>query len=226
MSGRPSKILPEIEPKILSKQQMQIYELAKQGLSNKEIANQLGIKQNYVSTQLSRIRAKALKLKFKYKIESGAEHVSITKCPGSPADELRKKIETDPGFIKMMRIQYGTNEEQSREDKLRVASAGGEQKILSVTRGRRIKIHSVAGKSKSLENPLSHYGKYGTISSQNGKVVLKLTKEQRKLVKDYLCSKGIKPFETFWDDGSAIYLVSVADLKNINQIVYMNEKNY
>jgi predicted DNA-binding protein YlxM (UPF0122 family) len=212
MSGRPSKILTEIHPNILSKQQMQIHQLAKQGYSNKEIAIQLNIKQNNVSTQLSRIRAKVSKLKFIYKVDSEAVQVSNKNWPCSPADELKKKIETDPGFIKMMRIRYGTNEEQSEEDKLRIASAGGEQKMLFFTRGRHIKMHSLAGKSKSMENPLSY--------SQSDKVVLKLTKEQRKLVKDYLCCKGIKPFETFWDDGTAYYLVSVSDLKNIKQIIY------
>jgi len=194
--------IPLTPQEILSDHQKQIYNLYCQGLSNKEIALKLNLEQRSVATQLSRIRKKAENLSFTYKIEPGAEHAQLPVQQDSPADELKKKIRDDPGFFKLIFDRYTSNEESTDENRYRLASAGRDPALLLTTRAKNIKIMAASGKD-----------------ADSSKIVVKMDKKTRKVLKDYLQKQQILPVQTYWDDGSAVYLVTSNDLKKMQQLL-------
>jgi DNA-binding CsgD family transcriptional regulator len=192
--------IPLIPQDILSVQQKQIYKLYCQGLSNKKIAEELNLEQRSVATQLSRIRKKAANLGFTYKIEQGAEYAQYQVQQDSPADELKKKIQNDPGFFKLMFNRYGKNENSQKENSYRFASTGQDTALLLTVRAKQVKTIVVSSKGSSL-----------------GRIAVKMGKDARKVLGDYLYKQKIKPLQTYWDDGSAVYLVTPGDFKKMQQ---------
>jgi len=196
------KQIPLIPQEVLSTQQKQIYKLYCQGVSNKDIALKLKIEQRTVATQLSRIRKKAANIDFTYKIKQGAEPVKLHAQQDSPAFELIQKIQNDPGFFELMFNKYATNEESSKENKYRLAPVGQNSSLLFTTRARQIKMMALTG----------------TVLS-NGKVVVKIEKKNRRALAEYFQKQKIQPVQTYWDDGSALYMVTYCELKNIEQLL-------
>lgn len=187
---------------ILSSQQKEIYKLYRQGLSNKEIAAKLNLEQRTVSTQLSRMRKKAANLSYTYKIEPGAEHACLTARQDSPANQLKKKIREDPGFFTLMYERYASEDKPAKENRLRLAAAGQESKLLSSGRAMKIKILAATGKD-----------------GNSSKIAIKMDKENRALLRDYLQRQKIRPVQTYWDDKSAVFLVSPRDAKKIQWLL-------
>lgn len=200
MMGK-SKEIGQLPQNILSERQKQIYALYRQGLSNKEIAENLGISPRVVATQLSRIRKKAARLDFTYKMEPGAEHALMPDTE-SPAEQLKKKIRDDPGFFKLMFEMYASNKESVSENRYRLASAGLDPARLSTIRAKQIKVLTASGKD-----------------SGSGKIVVKMGKKNRQALSKFLHKQKIQPMQTYWDDGSAVYLVSPSDAKKMGQLL-------
>ncbi len=193
---------------ILSAQQKQIYELYKHGLSNKQIAVKLNLEQRSIATQLSRIRKKAAKLPLTYKIEPGAEHVQYSARQNSTAGELKKRIRDDPGFFQLMFNRYATNDGFPKENKYQLASIGQSSALLFSERAKRIKIMELS----------ASYSRHDIFA-------VKIEKKVRLALKEYLHKQKISPIQTFWDDGSAIYLVTSRDLEQIQQLLSNNLNN-
>lgn len=189
--------VPLIPRQLLSKQQQEIYELHCWGLSNKEIAVRLNLEPGVVSTQLSRMRKKAEKLSFTYKIEPGAEHAQNSKHQDSPAEKLKKTIRDDPGFFKLMFNRYASDRAPRDENSYRLASSGLDLKLLFKARSRHYNILAATGK---------------------GLKVIKLKKEDQKLLGVFLNTKKISPVQIYWDDGTAVYLVTTNAVKKIKQL--------
>lgn len=187
---------------ILSPQQKQIYKLHCQGLSNKEIAGKLNLDQRSVATQLSRIRKKAANLALTYKIEPGAEHAKYPVQQNSTAGELLKKIQDDPGFFKLMFNRYATNEESARENRYRLASTGQDSALLFNARAKQIKTIAASGSCLNRD-----------------KAVVKIGKKARYVLREFFQKQKIQPVQTYWDDGSAVYLVTLRDLEKMRQIL-------
>jgi len=201
MKHQNSKI-PLVPLEMLSTQQKQIYELYCQGLSNKEIAAKLNLEQKPVATQLTRIRKKAVNLPFTYKFDHGAEHAQYSEQQVSPSDELKKRIQDDPGFFKLMFNRYAVNGTYPNENRYQLASAGQDSGLLFTARAKHVKTMAITGKGLC-----------------NGKVVVKMEKTSRQVLGDYLQIQKIQPVQTFWDDGSAIYLVTPRDIKKMQQLL-------
>ncbi len=187
---------------MLSNQQKQIYELHNNGYSNKQIAIELNIEQRSVATQLSRIRKKAVKLPITYKIEPGAEHVHNSVQKSSTASELKKKIRDDPGFFKLMFNRYATNDDFSKENRCQLASLGQASSLLYKQRTKHIKFMELSGSC-----------------SGHDKYIVKFEKKARNILHEYLYKQKIHPIQTFWDDGSAVYLVTSRELEKIKQLL-------
>ena len=191
-----------VPQEILSAQQKQIYELYKHGFSNKQIASKLNLEQRSVATQLSRIRKKAANLPLTYKIEPGAEHVQYPVQQNSTAGELKKKIQDDPGFFKLMFNRYATNDEFPKENRYQLASTGQDAGLLFTARAKYIKCMVLSG---------------NTIGHDN--IVVKIEKKARQLLREYLHKQKIRPVQTHWDDGSAVYLVTSSDFERMQQLL-------
>lgn len=183
----------------LSAQQKQIYQLYCEGLSNKDIAAKLAIEQRAVATQLFRIRKKAANLNHTYKIEPGAEHALAQEPKDYTASELKKKLRADPGFFKLMFNRYATNEEAKDEDRYQLASTGRDSSLLFSSRA---KMLTVLGNSKNRDM-----------------LVVKIDKKVRQVLKEYFQKQKIRPLEIYWDDGSAIYLVTERDIKIMKHLL-------
>ncbi|MDD4169652.1 MAG: sigma-70 region 4 domain-containing protein [Desulfotomaculaceae bacterium] len=188
---------------ILSAQQKQIYKMHDHGLSNKEIAEKLNIEQRAVATQLSRIRKKGANLNYTYKIEPVAEYARNPALQqNSPANQLKKKIRDDPGFFKLMYNKYATEEESPNKNKYMLASATQDSLLLFNARAKQIKMLAASGSCSS-----------------HDKVVVKIDKKSRKLLREYLMKQEMRPVQSYWDDGSAVYLVTLYELENMQNIL-------
>ncbi len=206
-------IVPLIAHASLSPQQKQIYNLYCQGVSNKEISVILNIDQRAVATQLSRFRKKSVKLSLSsltYKIIPGAELVQNQTKNDFIADGLKKKIRDDPGYFKLMFNRYATNDESRGENRYRLASAGQDAKLLFNARAKHIKAMGKNG------NSLGH-----------DKFIIKIRKEDRQIARDYLDKQKLRPLQIYWDDGSAVYLVTKRDMERIRELIniYTNTDN-
>jgi len=205
--------IPLISPDNLSSQQKQIYNLYCQGVSNKEISVKLNIDQRAVATQLSRIRKKAANLSLAsltYKIIPRAELVQNSTQYNSNASELKKKIHDDPGYFKLMFNRYAADKESHSENRYRLASAGKDAKLLFSARAKHIKVMVKSGKN------LGH-----------DKLVVKIRKEDRQVAREYLEKQKLKPLQIYWDDGSAVYLVTTREMEKIQQLLKscLNKEN-
>lgn len=183
----------------LSAQQKQIYQLYCEGFSNKEIAGKLDIEQRAVATQLLRIRKKAANLSHTYKIEPGAEHALNKRSIDYTAGELKKKLQEDPGFFKLMFTRYATNENAKDENRYQLASAGRDSSLLFSSRAKTL---TVLGHSKNREM-----------------LVVKIGKTDRQALQEYFLKQKISPIEISWDDGSGIYLVTERDIEIMKQVL-------
>lgn len=233
MAGRPSISLPPVPLMLLSRQQAEIYRLARLGLSNREIAIRLDLRESQVATQLSRIRRKAAQMKFTYKSLPGAEHAlgaekngADRKCaaarPGSPAYELKQKMETDPGFFQLMRRRYGSDLEDRGSEEFFLTASLGIDRALRRARAACIKIQTVGGGGSGVVDrpvPPGSGEENGTIATHYGRVVLRLSKEERVKLGEYLYSRKIRPVEIFREDGSAVYIVTLSDFNAIRSIL-------
>lgn len=197
-----SRAIPLMPPEILSDRQMQIYQLYCRGMANKEIARKLSLDPRVVATQLSRIKKKAANLNFTYKIEPGAEYAHLQHQLNSPAEQLKKKFREDPGFFSLMFDRYASNDEPAGENRFRLASAGFNPELLSSARARRLKIIAISGRN-----------------SGKATLAVKIDRKDRQVLKHFLEENKIRPVETYWDDGSAIYLLSPRDLRKIQQLL-------
>ena len=175
--------------------------MAQNNLSNKKIAQKLGIETRNVALQLSRMRKKAKQLEFTYKIQPGAEHAQNS--GPTPVQELKEKLQNDPGFISLMYQRYGTEDEPSKESSFQLVAAGGDRHKLFKIRAKHLK--TLAQGSGNSE----------------GKTLIKLSKEQRKHLKHFLSPNRMIPTETFLDDGGAIYKVTQYQLKEIQKQLQM-----
>ncbi|MDD3653309.1 MAG: sigma-70 region 4 domain-containing protein [Desulfotomaculaceae bacterium] len=191
-----------IPQEILSTQQKQIYIMHSQGLSNKKVAENLNIEPRAVATQLSRIRKKAAKLKHTYKIEPRTEYAQNPAMRNSPADQLKKKIRDDPGFFKLMFQKYATEDESLNKNKYMLASATQDPALLFNTRVKQIKAIVASGSCSS-----------------HDKVVIKIDKRARQMLREYLIKEQIRPLQSYWDDGSAVYQVTISELENMKHIL-------
>ncbi len=199
MPGRKPGELPEIDIELLSSQQRLIYQMAREGIRYNQIAQRLGIKISQVTSQLCRIRKKA---RFRESVgQNGPEAGRILNENQlvSPAEELKRKICTDPGFFSLMRKKYGSDEVLPREDALRLACTG-EGKNSNTFIIKKIKILSAAGKA-----------------GQNNRVVVKLDRYQKKIAAPYLKQKKIYPVVTHWDDGSSLFVMSKEELEGLKR---------
>jgi DNA-binding CsgD family transcriptional regulator len=184
---------------MLSAQQKQIYKLYHEGLSNKDIAAKLDIEPRAVATQLYRIRKKASALNHTYKIEPGAEHALNQETKGT-ASELKKKLQEDPAFFKLMFKRYATNEKAEDENSYQLASTGQDSSLLFSSR---VKMLAALGNSKNRDM-----------------LVLKVGEKERKELKNFFQKQKIRPFEIHWDDGRGIYMVTERDIEIIKQLLY------
>jgi len=175
--------------------------MAQNNLSNKKIAQKLGIETRNVALQLSRMRKKAKQLEFTYKIQPGAEHAQNS--GPTPVQELKEKLQNDPGFISLMYQRYGTEDEPSKESSFQLVAAGGDQQKLFKIRAKHLK--TLAQGSGNSEE----------------KILLKLSREQRRHLKHFLSLNKMTPMETFWDDSGAIYKVTPHQLKEIQKKLQM-----
>lgn len=187
---------------VLSAQQKQIYKLHSDGFSNKDIAGKLNIEQRSVAAQLSRIRKKAAALDYTYKIKPGAESDGKWILPNSPADELKKKIQEDPGFFSLMFNRYAVEQEPVNENKFQLASAIQDSVLLTAHRIKKIKTIAASG-----------------CCSRHDQIAVKLDQESRHKLSKYLQNQKLRPAQMFWDDGSAIYLMTTRELENIRNIL-------
>lgn len=208
IKGCMRKEIPPTPQEALSNQQKKIFTLYQQGLSNKEIALKLNLNPKTVASQLSRIRRKGANLTYTYKIEPGAEHVLNSTQKDSPSSELKKKIRNDPGFFSLMYNRYTTNKEASSETKYQTAAAGNDPVLLLNNRSKSIKILTRSGKILNHE-----------------KAVMKMDKNAWWLLRSYLQTQKIRPVQTFWDDGSAVYLVSPREVKIMKQLLDLSKNN-
>jgi DNA-binding CsgD family transcriptional regulator len=183
----------------LSNQQKQIYKLYCEGFTNKEIAAKLDLSQRVVATQLLRIRKKAANLNLTYKIEPGAEHALNQRSTEHTAFDLKRKMQEDPGFFKLMFSRYATNEETKDENRYQLASTGLDPSLLFSTRAKMLTV-------------------LGNTPKKN-MFVVKIDKNNRKVLKDFFQKQKIRPLEVFWDDGSGTYLVKEHELEIIKQLL-------
>lgn len=190
----PAKI-PELPISELSEQQKSIYELARQRISNKEISERLGLDPRHVSNQLSRIRKKAKKLDFTYKIEPGAEPAYDTKA--SPLQELQNVINNDPGYVSLIYQRYGTECKSANEVRSQLAAAGIQNGQLYKQRAKHLRTLVCSAKNS------------------NETVLLKLNKNHLKKVKGFLTSKDLTVVDRFWDDESVVCKVTMQKLHEI-----------
>lgn len=197
MPGRKPSVLPEVDMELLSPQQKAIYNMALEGVRPTRIAEALGVKTSQVTSQLCRIRKKALAAENAYTKKPGAEHALNINKLLSPAEELKEKMCKDPGFFSLLRKKYGTDEPLPREDSIRLAAGcSGRSGPLSG----RIKILSASGKN-----------------GRGGRVVVKLGRPQKKKAAQYLRQKKIYAVETRWDDGSSLFIVNTQELKGLDR---------
>jgi len=207
MAGRKANPLPEVDLKKLSPQQALIYKMAGSGLTYTEIAQELGMKVSQVTSQVNRIKKKALELSNAYKSKDGAEHaqkqvINSKTDVKSPAEELKHLLQHDTGFLRLMRSRYGSDEKPGKENSMQLAVLTKDKNI-RISRARRIKMLSVSGK--------------------NGKIVLRLTSEQKRNAAGYLKERHISPLEFFWDDKSSTYIVDGKELAGLEKALETGE---
>lgn len=198
MPGRKPSELPEVDMELLSGQQKAIYQMAREGVRYTRIAEALGIKTSQVTSQLCRIRKKVRAVENAYTKKPGAEHAFDLEKLLSPAEELKERMCRDPGFFRLMRKKYGTDEPVPREDSVRLAASGCSG--AGAPPPGRIKVLSASGKN-----------------GRGHRVVVKLGRRQKKKAAQYLRQKKIYAVETRWDDGSSLFIVNTEELKGLNR---------
>lgn len=187
--------IPELPVSVLSEQQKSIYDLARQGISNKEISKRLGLDPRHVSNQLSRIRKKAKEINFTYKIEPGAEHTQNTKA--SPLQELQNVIKNDPGYVSLIYQRYGTESKLSREVRSQSAASGLENRQLYKQRAKHLRTLVFSNKNSSET------------------VLLKLNTLHLKKLRGFIAIRELTVVDRFWDDESIVCKVTRQKLHDL-----------
>jgi DNA-binding CsgD family transcriptional regulator len=205
MPGKKPASLPEVDMRQLSPQQKEIYRMTREGLKYKKIAEMLGIKVSQVSSQLCRIRKKAKEQEqaYVYKNTPGAEPARKHRGLVSPAEELKQKMQADPGFFRLLREKYGDGGVLPREEGVRLSSASGGDAggpVLS----QRIKVLSASGKG-----------------ANSNRVVVRLNARQKKSAARFLKQRKLSPVKSNWDDGSSLFIMSTEELEGLR-----SELNY
>ncbi|OPZ73860.1 MAG: hypothetical protein BWY80_00803 [Firmicutes bacterium ADurb.Bin456] len=98
--------------------------------------------------------------------------------------------------------RYATNDGFSRENSYQLASLGQASSLLYKQRAKHLKLLELSGSCHD-----------------NVKQIVKVDKDTRSILHQYLCKQKIYPVQTFWDDGSAYYLFTAGELEKIKEIL-------